>query len=87
MVHGVEYVLMHNVYLHAYLFAERVERRLESGKVRVEVGDISIIMVNSFCITDWVTSITFALCSAQTELTLARIPTESSPITVTTAFI
>ena len=41
MVHGVEYVLMHNVYLHAYLFAERVERRLESGKVRVEVGDIN----------------------------------------------
>lgn len=40
-----------------------------------------------FSSTDWVTSITLALCSAQTQLTNARMPTVSCPTTVMIARI
>ena len=57
-----------------------------NGMEHLEMSTI-IIMANRSCRTDWVTSTTLTLCSAQMEETRARMPTMSFPITVMTARI
>ena len=57
--------------------ADRRAAETEAARPSVSTADTvtSITMTNSSSITDWVTSITLALCSAQTWLTAARMPT------------